>query len=121
GVDMALDREACFPEWGGAEGLRFFAGSDAWPVVAACFVLAAVRVPKRRMRQVPWIPGHRSRQVPRVPERWGRRVPRGRRSWRGAVAVLGVLAFLPVSGVVRGPITSWPCGEAEGTPSAERT
>lgn len=115
GVDMALDREACFPEWGGAEGLRFFAGSDAWPVVAACFVLAAVRAPKR---QVPRVPGHRSRQVP---EPQGRQVPRGRRSWRGAVVVLGVLAFLPVSGVVRGPITSWPCGEAEGAPGAERT
>src|SRR5690606_9031173 len=107
GADMALDREACFPEWGGAEGLRFFAGSDAWPVVAACFVLVAVRVPNRR--------------VPQVPEHQGRRVPRGRRPWLGAVAVLGVLAFLPVSGGVRGPITSWPCGEAEGAPSAERT
>ncbi|MFI6712134.1 hypothetical protein ACIBF7_37255 [Nonomuraea sp. NPDC050478] len=43
GVDMALDREGCFPQWAGVEGLRFLAGVDAWPVLAACCVLAAAR------------------------------------------------------------------------------
>ncbi|MEV6862785.1 hypothetical protein AB0M44_17520 [Streptosporangium subroseum] len=90
-VDMAVDRE-CFEVWGGIGGVMFFLDTDIAPTLAALCVLAAVRIPKYRVRRV-------------LRTRWFR---------RGAVSVaaLGLLSFLPISDLGSGPIT--PRSRCEG-------
>ncbi|MFG3436130.1 hypothetical protein ACGF0J_02695 [Nonomuraea sp. NPDC047897] len=90
-VDLALDR-SCLESWGGWEGARFFLDTDVAPIVAAFCVLAAVRIPRHRVRRL-----LRSRPF---------------RRWVAGVAVVGLLAQVPVADLAAGPITSLDrCGD----------
>ncbi len=93
GVDLALDR-SCLEQWGGVEGLRFFLGPDVMPTVAAFCVLAAVRIPKYRVRRV-------------LLSRWFRR-------GLASVAGLGLLSFLPAGDFSPGPTGTEACEFPQG-------
>ncbi|MGW7477604.1 hypothetical protein ACWGH8_03370 [Nonomuraea muscovyensis] len=83
-VDLALDR-ACLESWGGWEGVWFLLDTDVAPTVAAFCVLAAVRIPRHRVRRL-----LRSRPF---------------RRWAAGVAAFGLLVQIPVADLAAGPIT----------------
>ncbi|MFB4264152.1 hypothetical protein [Nonomuraea sp. GTA35] len=87
-VDVAIDRD-CVGAWGGLAGLWFFLGPCLAPVLAALCALAAVRLPRHRLR----------------------RLLLGRRFRRGVavVPVLGLLGFVPAADLASGPIRPLVC------------
>lgn len=84
-VDLAVDSD-CLDIWGGIEGLKFFLAPDIAPTIAALSVLAAVRIPRHRVRRI-------------LRTRLFRRTATG-------VALLALLSFLPVADLGSGPITA---------------
>lgn len=88
GVDVAVDR-ACVDAWGGPEGVWFHLSPSVSPVSAALCALAAVRLPRHRLRAL--IRGRRFRRVV------------------ACAAGLGVLGLTPVADLASGPIDRGPC------------
>ncbi|WP_405394040.1 hypothetical protein [Microbispora hainanensis] len=91
-LDIAHDT-GCLDRWGGPPGVGLFVVPDAVAAVAALCALAAVRVPRHRVRRL-------LRSVTRLP--WARRsaVP---------LAALALVAFLPVADLAAGDIDLRPC------------
>ncbi|MET8141929.1 hypothetical protein ABZU32_16605 [Sphaerisporangium sp. NPDC005288] len=100
-VDMAFDR-ACLDGWGGPQGAEALVLPDLAPTVAALCVLAAVRVPRHRVRR---LVGTTLRA------RWFRRGV-------AACTVFGVLAFVPARDIEAGVVTT---AEQCGSPSTMST
>ncbi|UBU17013.1 hypothetical protein [Nonomuraea gerenzanensis] len=77
-ADVAVDR-ACVETWGGLEGSWFFLSPSLAPVSAALCALAAVRVPRHRLRAL--LLGRPSGGRPPSCSRWACSACRVRPTW----------------------------------------